>query len=129
MYFFSVQNCKDWDSSSRKASEREDKTAGDDTVQPGRKANIATFTTVLIINLHLDTGRSTKTIKKENEKKKKLNIDRDPTEVNISHKNMLEGGVKKNDIQLLQQWNCSELTFLPCSFYTSAAPLIIATAH
>lgn len=48
---------------------RDETSTGDDTAQPGRKANTETLTTALIINLHLGTGRSTKPIKKENERK------------------------------------------------------------
>lgn len=57
-------------------------------------------------------------------RKKILNTDQDPTEVNISHENVLEGGAKKSDLQVLQEQNCSEPRFLPCRFYMSAAPCI-----
>lgn len=50
---------------------REDTTTGDDTRQLGKKANTAAFTTMLIINLLLHIGKSTKPIK-ENEGKKSI---------------------------------------------------------
>jgi len=63
VYFFFCAKLKDRESNSRKASDREDTITGHDRVQQGRKANTATFTVVLITNLHLDIRTFTKLIK------------------------------------------------------------------
>lgn len=78
-------------SSTRKTSERVS------PVQTGRMANTAIFTTLLIMNLNLDSGMYKIPI--ENGVKK---VDGGSTQGNISHKNLLEGAVKKIVLQVFQ---------------------------
>lgn len=63
------------------------------------------------MNLNLDSGMYKMPI--ENGVKK---VDGGSTQGNISHKNLLEGAVKKIVLQVFQWQNCSELRILPWMF-------------